>query len=193
VRNIDLVTEAVPEPVSGDHRVLAAVYRDKAVVLRRVALATTRDPEAAGDVVQEAFIRTLRARGAPSEPDELFFYLVRVVVNLTRSHAAKAARRSARRIPGRPTEVRDPSGDQASGEGGPMADAVGRLPRRQREVVFLRFWLDLTVEQTARTMGISAGAVKTHSSRAMDNLRELVEPRDLGEPGRPSRGDDHEH
>jgi DNA-directed RNA polymerase specialized sigma24 family protein len=172
---MDLVSEAAPPPVPDDHLVLAEVYRDKAGVLRGVALGMTRDPGVADDLVQEAFIRTLRARGAPADPDELFAYLVRVVLNLTRSHAAKAARRAARRNPHRVEGAAGSAGEVGEAGGpGPLAEAVARLPRRQREVVFLRFWLDLSVDQTARAMGISSGAVKTHSSRAMDTLRDRL-------------------
>ena len=166
----------------GEHReqVLAGVYRDKVVVLRRVARGLTGDAGVAEELVQDAFIRTLGARRAPEDPDELFFYLVRVVTNVSRSHLAKATRRAARR---RSTHLdEDPGSTSGStpgsslGDGGgdgpgDLADAVARLPQRQREVVFLRYWLDLGVDQTARTMGISAGAVKTHASRALGQLR----------------------
>ena len=171
---MDLVSEAAPPPVPDDHQVLADGLPGQG---RRVAAAwpwaMTRDAGMADDLVQEAFIRTLRARGAPEDPDELFAYLVRVVLNLTRSHAAKAARRSARRDPYRVEGAADSADDVGeAGRPGPLADAVAGLPRRQREVVFLRFWLDLSVDQTALAMGISPGAVKTHSSRAMDTLRD---------------------
>ncbi len=152
-----------------DHRVLAGVYRDKVAVLQRMATGLVRDRGVADDLVQEAFIRTLRARGAPDQPDELFFYLVRVVLNLTRSHAAKAARRAARRSPHRPVDSTPGPNEDAGGAA--LAEAVARLPRRQREVVFLRYWLDLGVEETAAALGISTGSVKTHASRALERLR----------------------
>jgi RNA polymerase sigma factor (sigma-70 family) len=159
-----------------DHLVLAGVYRDKAEVLSRMAVGLVRDPGVADDLVQEAFIRTLRARGAPDQPDELFFYLVRVVLNLTRSHAAKAARRATRRSPHR---IDDTTPGPTDGAGGAaLAEAVARLSRRQREVVFLRYWLDLGVDQTAASLGISAGSVKTHAARALEHLRAELADRD---------------
>ena len=55
--------------------------------------------------------------------------------------------------------------------------AVRRLPARQREVVVLRFFADLSVADTAAAIGASDGAVKTHTSRALLALREaLTEP-----------------
>jgi RNA polymerase sigma factor (sigma-70 family) len=49
--------------------------------------------------------------------------------------------------------------------------ALASLPRRQRECLTLRYYADLTETQIARTLGISAGAVKTHCSRGMGSLR----------------------
>lgn len=61
-----------------------------------------------------------------------------------------------------------------------MVAAIGRLPRRQREVVVLRFLLDLSVEQTATALGMTQGTVKSHTARALNQLRELLTER----PGR---------
>jgi RNA polymerase sigma factor (sigma-70 family) len=55
--------------------------------------------------------------------------------------------------------------------------ALRRLPRRQREVIVLRYYADLDVAQTAQAMRCSPGAVKSHTSRAMSALRPLLEER----------------
>src|SRR5262249_19523003 len=49
--------------------------------------------------------------------------------------------------------------------------ALGRLPKRQRAVLVLRFYLDLTEAQTAEVLGCSVGSVKTHANRALSALR----------------------
>ena len=58
-----------------------------------------------------------------------------------------------------------------------LASAVRRLPARQREVVVLRFFADLSVSETAAAITASEGTVKTHTSRALNALRgALSEP-----------------
>jgi RNA polymerase sigma factor (sigma-70 family) len=52
-----------------------------------------------------------------------------------------------------------------------LASAVRRLPARQREVVVLRFFADLSVAETAAAIAASEGTVKTHTSRALKALR----------------------
>jgi RNA polymerase sigma factor (sigma-70 family) len=55
-----------------------------------------------------------------------------------------------------------------------MVRALAELPVRQREVLVLRFLADLTVEQTATTLGCSTGTVKSYTSRALARLRDVL-------------------
>jgi DNA-directed RNA polymerase specialized sigma24 family protein len=55
-----------------------------------------------------------------------------------------------------------------------VTQAVRRLPARQREVVVLRFFLDLSIAQTAVALGASEGTVKSHTARALERMRELL-------------------
>lgn len=56
-----------------------------------------------------------------------------------------------------------------------LLDALRTLPAQQRATVVLRFWDDLSVTDTAAALGISAGTVKSHTSRGLHALRELLE------------------
>ena len=58
-----------------------------------------------------------------------------------------------------------------------VLDALRALPERQREVLTLRYYLDLSEEQIAETLGISRGAVKSHAFRGAAALRPLLAPR----------------
>ena len=59
-----------------------------------------------------------------------------------------------------------------------LYDALRRLPRRQREVVTMRYLLDLDEAETARILGTSPETVRTHARRALQKLRTTVPPKD---------------
>ncbi|MAS56316.1 MAG: SigE family RNA polymerase sigma factor [Nocardioides sp.] len=81
------------------------------------------------------------------------------------------------------------SGDltEASGEGIDLWSAMERLPRRQRAVVVLRYFEDLTETQTAEILGCSVGTVKSQCSKALAKLR--IDPALATETRRPSATD----
>lgn len=58
--------------------------------------------------------------------------------------------------------------------------AIEKLPARQREAFVLRYWEDMDVAETASVMGCSQGSVKTHCSRAVHTLAELLKNQGLG-------------
>ena len=58
-----------------------------------------------------------------------------------------------------------------------LVDALQHLPPMQRKVVVLRHMVDLSVSETAAELGISEGTVKSHTSRGMDALREVLAER----------------
>ena len=150
---------------------LEAVYRAHATRLRRYASRLTRDDEAGADVVQDAFVRVRAARGTPTDLDDLRFYVVRTIVNLTHNRARRAEV-AERALPWLRSD--GPATLPAERED-ELAASVARLPLRQREVVYLRYWLDLDVARTAEALGISTGSVKTHTSRALAQLRGLLD------------------
>ncbi len=132
----------------------------------------TGDRGHAEDLAQVTLWRTARRWGELSgSPDA---YAHEVLVNLSRDR-----RRSLTR---RPLEVaqldlvvdRGDDCTEALLERNAVVQAVRRLPRRQREVVVLRFFLDLSVAQTAAALGASEGTIKSYTARAIARLRDLL-------------------
>ncbi len=62
----------------------------------------------------------------------------------------------------------------ADGERDRLIAALRQVPPRQRAVLVLRYWDDLSVDQTARALGISPGTVKSQASRGLDTLRAVL-------------------
>jgi RNA polymerase sigma-70 factor (sigma-E family) len=138
--------------------------------LVRTAYLLCGDRGDAEDLVQVALMRVAprwsRARRAPDA------YTHRVLVNLVRDRHRAAGHRVLEQpldanVPG--AQVADHAA--AVTERDAIVRAVAQLPPRQREVVILRFFADLSVLQTAAAIGASPGAVKTHTSRALFTLR----------------------
>ena len=133
------------------------------------------DPGAAEEVVQEAFARLATGRSRLRDPERAPAYLRSTVLNLARGRLRRRA--VARRHP-----EAAPTSSPGADEGVVRGDARRRvvaalrdLPRRQREVLVLRFYLDLSEREIAETLGISAGSVKTHASRGIAALGPILE------------------
>ncbi|GAB2581099.1 SigE family RNA polymerase sigma factor [Streptomyces capparidis] len=164
---------------AGDEHGFSELYHHRRLALVRLALLLVDDLPTAEDVVQDAFVALLRRHGPRlAELDDPEAYLRTCVVNAARSVLRR--RRTARaHIPERERHV--PSADRSvllAETHREVIDALRRLTRRQREVLVLRYWSDLTEAQIADTLGISRGAVKSTASRALDALgRQLETPR----------------
>lgn len=151
--------------------------------LVRVAWLLLHDAGEAEEVVQDAFVALhahwggLRDRGAAAA------YLRRAVVNASRSalrHRGVEERWAAaqRGGPDDPSRRTTASAEDAAVAGlsrAAVLDALARLPARQREVLVLRYYLDLGEAQIAEALDISPGSVKTHASRGLAALRQGTE------------------
>lgn len=165
------VTERTWDADEAVTQLYAAQYRS----LVRLATLLLRDVAAAEEVVQDSFIAMHGAWRRLREPDRALAYLRQSVVNRARS-ALRRRKVEERHAPA-------PMPDHASAEQGAMEAlehqelirALHALPGRQREVLVLRFYIDLSEAQIAETIGISRGAVKSHASRGMATLRLSLE------------------
>ena len=138
----------------------------------RVGFRLLGDRVEAEDVAQEACARAYSRWSAIHEYAEP--WCVRVAGNLALDllrARARAARRSERLSVEHPTVA----GSSGADERVDLYRALAKLPRRQREAVVLRYLGDQSEQQTAALLGCSVGAVKTHASRGLAKLREVIE------------------
>lgn len=144
----------------------------------RLAYALTGDQADAEDLAQTAFARAyaswprVRRAGSPEA------YVRQIVVNENRNRFRKhrVPEHLTNRIPERAGTDETGGRDDRSA----LMAALWRLGPRQRAVVVLRYWLDLTEAETAATLGCSIGTVKSQASRALLRLRQRVELLDGG-------------
>jgi RNA polymerase sigma-70 factor (sigma-E family) len=145
--------------------------------LMRAAYLLCGDPHTAEDLLQVTMMRTARRWGAARSAPEA--YARAVLIN-----AARDQGRRVRRRVDEVTQAGPESGDAYQGPGTDhtelIADrdtilaALAELPQRQREVIVLRFYADLSVSETAAAIGASPGTVMSYTSRALTRLRELL-------------------
>jgi RNA polymerase sigma-70 factor (sigma-E family) len=160
----------LPPKVAVDREFEAFVERGSARLLRSAFL-LTGDRELAQDLLQAVLIRTARRWEVASRAPDAYAH--RVLVNLLHDRR----RLLGRRVTERPLDDRgeqlhpvpDPAGSLVDRFA--LMEAVRQLPQRQREVLVLRFFADLSVAETADAIGASPGTVKTHTSRALATLR----------------------
>ena len=143
--------------------------------LVRLSVLLVRDQETAEEVVQDSFVAMHGRWRHLDDPQKGLAYLRQTVVNRSRS-VLRHRGVQARRLPEPPEDA--PAADEAllaRERRQRVLDAVQQLPRRQREVIALRYYLDLDEATIAETLGISRGAVKSHASRGAATLRTALE------------------
>jgi RNA polymerase sigma-70 factor (sigma-E family) len=145
--------------------------------LVRLAVLLLRDQGAAEEVVQDAFVAMHLRWRSLRDPDKALAYLRQAVVNRSRSalrHRGVVERYVARQQPA--LSAADPADASAlvRDRRDAVLDALRALPTRQREVLVLRHYLELSETEIAETLGISRGSVKTHASRGTAALRTLL-------------------
>ncbi len=153
---------------------LSDLYWRHADGAMRLAFLLTGDQHAAEDIVQDAFVRLFGRFQELRKPDAFEIYLRRTIVNLSRDrfrrlrlerdHAAREASSSSRHG-GPASQVEDRE---------LIRSALRRLPHRQRAALVLRFYADLSEQDTAEVLQCSVAAVKSLVSRATASLKERM-------------------
>jgi RNA polymerase sigma factor (sigma-70 family) len=149
---------------------LSTLYHEGYHRFVRVAEAITRDPEEARDAVQEGFSNALREVDRFKGRGSFEGWVWRCVVN-----AARMSRRRSRRLafPSFQTPALAP--DNPNQPEPKLLEQVARLPERQRLVLFLRYFADLSYDGIAEALRVSPGTVAATLNSAHRTLRRELE------------------
>lgn len=153
------------EELDGD----AAVYAEHANRLLALAAALA-GPSAADDIVSAAVTRVI-ASPAWRSVENRGAYLTRAVVNEVQSSYRSAMRRAARERRLAPPEATRSAPDPVP----ELMAALAKLPVRQRAVIFLTYWADMTPAAVAAELDIGEGSVRQHLARARRSLRKTLQ------------------
>lgn len=170
---------AVERVRAGDRDAYAVLVRMHASSAHRAAVLFGAGPDAE-DVVQTAFVKAYEA--LPRFRNDAAFrpWLLRIVQNEAKNAARAAGRRHAATeryasLDGSPPETADPAATALSDERQrELLAAVRNLPEAQQRAIVCRFFLDLSVQETATVLGCRSGTVKSQVHRALRLLRERL-------------------
>ena len=170
---VELQDPADPE-WSAD-RAVTELYSEHYRALVRLAAMLVRDTQTAEEVVQDAFVAMHDGWQRLRDTEKALAYLRQAVVNRSRSvlrHRTVVDKNLQKAPPDMPSAEH---GAMVLLERHAVVAALRDLPDRQREAIVLRYYADLSEADIAATMGISRGAVKSHTSRGMTALRAALE------------------
>jgi RNA polymerase sigma-70 factor (sigma-E family) len=157
-------------PGTSADEIVSGLYRTHALSMVRVAVLLVGDQPTAEDVVQDAFFGLYRAVPRLADPGKAVAYLRAAVINGCRSVLRARKRAALRRTQHEPPVWSAESAAMAGEDRRALLCAVARLPRRSREVLALRYYLDLPDQEIAAALGVSRGTVSSTASRALSAL-----------------------
>jgi RNA polymerase sigma-70 factor (ECF subfamily) len=174
--------EAVERARRGDADAYEELVHRYTEMAFRVAYVVTGSAAEAEDAAQDAFVKAYWALprfrpGAPFRP-----WLLRIVGNEARNRRRSAGRRSALEL--RAAERLSTGGaapsPEAAAEAGEerraLLRALNAMAEEDRQVIGCRYLLQLSLQETAATLGLAEGTVKSRLSRALARLRQTLEP-----------------
>lgn len=167
------------QSVGSAEEAVEVLFRRNYASLLRIAYALLGTREGAEDAVQDAFVSLYRHWRRLRDPGAAEAYVRAAVLNRCRSRIRARVKDNNLRTGSDPAVPLHAVGsDEIAGsrvDAALVATALRQLPRRQREVVTCRYLLELTVAETAETLGISDGAVKRHAHRGLRALHTVLE------------------
>jgi RNA polymerase sigma-70 factor (sigma-E family) len=139
--------------------------------LVQAAVLLTGDPWHAEDLAQTTLERVFASWSRVRDADDMDAYTMRILINQNKNRFRR--RRVVEDLTATPPEIRGGGGDPASrvDQRDGLLAALASLPKRQREVVVLRYWEDRSEAQTASILGCSVGTVKSQAAKGLAKLR----------------------
>ena len=144
----------------------------------RLAYLLLGDPDDAEDVAQESFLRAWRFLQRFDATRPLRPWLLSITSNLARNRRRSAGRYFAalmRAFRDEPASVRIEEKSTENLDTAELWNAVRKLPVADQQVIYLRYFLDLPVHETAQALDVAEGTVKSRLSRAVEKLRSIIQ------------------
>src|ERR1700741_921888 len=156
---------------------LVALLERQWMPLVRLAALLAGDADAAPDVVQDCYEAVWRLQPNVRDPEHFVAYLRKAVLNRSRSRLRRMRTVNRFLAQARPEDPMPPADRAllAPERHQELLDRVDRLPARQREVIVLRYYLDLSEPETAEAIGVSFRTIKSSAHRAIATLRRTLE------------------
>ena len=176
--------ELIEQAKRGDIAAYEELVRRYEEVAFRTAYLVCGDADEARDAAQDGFLRAYHALPRFREGAEPRPWLLRIVANAARNRRRGSRRRAAlavRAAQDRPSDGAAPSPEAAvlaSERNAQLFSAVARLDEGDRQIIAMRWFVELSEAEMADALGIPRGTVKSRLSRAMSRLRGLMGGRD---------------
>lgn len=170
--------ELIQKARQGDQAAWETLMREHQEAVFRLAYLLLGEAGEAEDVAQETFIRAFRFLASYDSTRSWRPWLLGIAANLSRNRRRSFGRyfyhlgRLARLFPEESIDPENEAAHQADARA--LWEAVRRLERTDQEIIYLRYFLELSVEETAETLHIATGTVKSRLYRALERLRGVV-------------------
>lgn len=171
--------DVIQRALQGDEAACQMIVDEHREAVFRLAYLLMGDADDAEDVTQDTFIRALRYLHRYDPERALRPWLLRITANLARNRRRSLGRywSALQRLAGLTVDITStPEVHSAqAAEAHVLWQAVRLLRTAEQEIIYLRYFLDLSVSETAEVLGVQPGTVKSRLHRALKRLREVVE------------------
>lgn len=182
-------TALVQRAIRQDEGAWEALVREHQQAVFRLAYLFTGDPDEAEDIAQEAFIRAFHAIRSVDPQRPFRPWVLSIAANLARNHLrgikrylAALQRFAVGNITPGSHDAFHPSGFPAGDEAHGLWKMVRRQSLEDQQVIYMRYFLELSEDETAAALGVPSGTVKSRLHRALQRLRVRLEQENAEAP-----------